>query len=308
MINLSDHLPETFTSDPLGNDRIRQEMDRISDQYQEELVQAFAKHVQGIIQDLEPLAQQEDYIAISTYRSNPAPLAAVIFLMWDDGYKVGGAQAIAGMIRSLPQDIRQNPDLLRPIDAANVRELIKIRRGNTGFRNLTAEAAVRDRSFTLAGNFLESQLSTLKTIITQGFTVVPDLGRPLNPAEQQAQIGRLLDISKARAQTITQTETTYALNQGRLTTYRKSNLATHLLFIPIDDTRTTRWCRSRMGMVFPIDQVEFVKANTPPLHYRCRSVVSALLPIIPEHKLMIDDPTREPGNRVLEPLLSGWRN
>lgn len=81
-------------------------------------------------------------------------------------------------------------------------------------------------------------------------------------------------FSKARLN-IVRTESMAAYNQGILASYRGNRFIVAVQFNAILDARTTPWCRSRDGMVMKLDD-ERLAANTPPLHYQCRSVLTPM--------------------------------
>ena len=82
--------------------------------------------------------------------------------------------------------------------------------------------------------------------------------------------------TKARLEVIARTNATTAFNQGRLETFRQnSDFVKAVKYSSILDTRTTDICKSRHGKIMLLDSEEMA-ANTPPLHYQCRSI---LLPV-----------------------------
>lgn len=84
------------------------------------------------------------------------------------------------------------------------------------------------------------------------------------------------DFSKHRLENIARTETSAALTQGRLARFREpgSNVV-GVQFVAIMDARTTRMCQARDGMMMRLDD-ERLAANTPPLHFMCRSTLVAI--------------------------------
>jgi SPP1 gp7 family putative phage head morphogenesis protein len=81
-------------------------------------------------------------------------------------------------------------------------------------------------------------------------------------------------IGRARAENIARTEATTAFNQGRLVAFREtSGFVAAVEFMAITDARTTPICMERDGLVLALDDPR-LPANTPPLHYMCRSVLS----------------------------------
>jgi SPP1 gp7 family putative phage head morphogenesis protein len=113
------------------------------------------------------------------------------------------------------------------------------------------------------------------------------------------------DMARARAAMIVQTETTLYYNRARRAVYDRSGDVTHYLFVALRDKATTKWCRSRQGLVFEKGTV-LLDTNQPPCHWNCRSELLPLSPLNPGHLKMIDDPSRRASNRRLEPLPPGW--
>lgn len=111
--------------------------------------------------------------------------------------------------------------------------------------------------------------------------------------------------SHARAKLIVETETTRYYNSTRKAIYDLSNDVTHYLFIAIRDQRTTKWCKTRDGLVYEKGS-DFLKRETPPCHWNCRSEIVPLTPMNPSHLKLIHDKSIQRGNRKPEPLPKGW--
>lgn len=109
----------------------------------------------------------------------------------------------------------------------------------------------------------------------------------------------------SRAKMIVETETTYYYNKTRRDLYDKSADVTHYLYMAIRDHRTTKWCKTRHGLVYRKDDPLFDK-ETPPIHWNCRSEILPLSPLNPRHKELIDDPKKLRRNHKCEPLPEGW--
>ncbi|MEW6282139.1 MAG: phage minor head protein, partial [Candidatus Eremiobacterota bacterium] len=77
-------------------------------------------------------------------------------------------------------------------------------------------------------------------------------------------------LSRGRLEYIARTEATTAYNVGRLP--GRGRLCGRVQFSAILDARTTDICRSRDGLVMRMDDPR-LPANTPPLHFQCRSVL-----------------------------------
>jgi len=65
------------------------------------------------------------------------------------------------------------------------------------------------------------------------------------------------------------------MNQGRLEGFKAPELKGFIKaveFSAILDSRTTDICEARDGLILAIDDPR-LSANTPPLHYQCRSIL-----------------------------------
>lgn len=109
----------------------------------------------------------------------------------------------------------------------------------------------------------------------------------------------------ARAKTIVETETTYYYNKTRKEFYDKSPDVTHYLFVSIRDKATTKWCKTRKGLVYKKDS-NLLKEETPPVHWNCRSELLPLTKQNPVHLKLIDDSSIQRENNKPEPLPTGW--
>lgn len=122
------------------------------------------------------------------------------------------------------------------------------------------------------GRFFErDQVDTVRRILVQAL----EEGWPTKRVEDELR-RQLVGVSRHRAHTIARTEATTAFNQGRLAMFQQSGgYVVAVQFSAILDTRTTEMCRARHGLVLALEDAALA-ANTPPLHYSCRSY---LLPI-----------------------------
>lgn len=127
--------------------------------------------------------------------------------------------------------------------------------------------ALEKRSILLAGDVEGSISQTVKKIMLEHLRGVPRL-------ETEEMVERALETNRNRARLITTTETTYAYNRGRLTAYHE-NEVDYVRFSAVMDSRTSKQCRSRHGLVMRMDS-SLLADNTPPLHGRCRSVLSPI--------------------------------
>lgn len=116
-----------------------------------------------------------------------------------------------------------------------------------------------------------------------------------------------------RAQTIVRTETTRYYNDARRAYYDKGGDVTHYLFLAVRDKATTPWCtsqkvdgkRGRSGLVYAKDD-PLLDAETPPVHWNCRSELLPLNRFNPAHRKLIADPAMQRRNHVCHALPPGW--
>ena len=126
----------------------------------------------------------------------------------------------------------------------------------------------KTHSVKLAGNFSKDQLSYTQEILKRGIA----------EGRTQKETMKLLsekfpDFSKHRLQNIVRTESGRMYNHGRLTTfYANRDAVEGVRFSAIMDRRTSEICSSRHGLVLSLDEQDEIAANSPPLHFQCRSV------------------------------------
>jgi SPP1 gp7 family putative phage head morphogenesis protein len=113
------------------------------------------------------------------------------------------------------------------------------------------------------------------------------------------------DMAKARVETIVRTESTNYWNKGRRVLYDRSPDVTHYLFVALRDKATTRWCKTRQGLVYAKND-PLLKKETPAIHYGCRSEILPLSTLNPRHLNLINDKTRARRNNRCAPLPPGW--
>lgn len=118
-------------------------------------------------------------------------------------------------------------------------------------------------------------------------------------------IQRGADVAYSRAKMIVATETTYYYNKVRKEIYGDSKDVSHFLFMAIRDHRTTKWCKTRHGLVYSKDDPLSDK-ETPPIHWNCRSEILPLTPQNPRHLALIKSKSRARRSHTPEPLPKGW--
>jgi SPP1 gp7 family putative phage head morphogenesis protein len=164
-------------------------------------------------------------------------------------------------------------------------------------REYTSEEAIailKKRELVLAGEVESDLVTAIKEILLHYLA-----GTPLKST--QASIANILDHNMNRASLIVTTETTYAYNRGRLISYRE-NKVDYVRFSAIMDSRTSQICQSRQGLVMGMDDSD-LSSNTPPLHGRCRSVLTPIYSRY-EPELITDSNTNWSD---AAPLPKGWK-
>ncbi|WP_222427924.1 minor capsid protein [Sporomusa sp. KB1] len=119
--------------------------------------------------------------------------------------------------------------------------------------------------------------------------------------ETIAAMSNLAKVNVRRAELITTTESTYVYNRGRLAGFHDADVD-YLRFSATLDNRTSAQCRSRHGLVLRMGSAE-LSANIPPLHGRCRSVLS---PLFSKYQPEYITPSSTDWSKVA-PLPKGWK-
>ncbi len=230
--------------------------------------------------------------------------------LWRSGYALGAEHGWAEMMVAIPESAKVQANAATfELDNQTLSLIAALLTGEPGLMiPLNVEQAILQRVLSIAGTYSRDILNQIKGHLISA--AVPINGQPPIPrSELERRIQSTLNVGKARAETIARNELTYAYNTARVQTFRESSLVTHVRFIAILDNRTSPICRSRNGMVIPITDFGTIEANRPPLHHRCRSFLSPVMPAVSAaHKTWVDDPDRQWNNRTLEPLPQGWRN
>jgi len=130
-------------------------------------------------------------------------------------------------------------------------------------------------------------------------------GKQWTQDEIRASIRKAAKVSVKRATVIASTETTRYYNQARRQRYDQVTLVTHYLYMAIRDKATTKWCKTRHGLVLTKGTAALDK-STPPIHFNCRSQLLPLVRTNPRHKKLIDDESLRIENKKVEHLPPGW--
>ncbi len=132
----------------------------------------------------------------------------------------------------------------------------------------------------------------VQRVITQG------LSEGLNNRDIMKRLAQVFPgFSRHRLENIARTETASAYNAGRLATFRDSRFVVAVQFSAIIDDRTTEICKARDGRILLLSDPA-LDANTPPLHYQCRST------LVPVDKFDLAD--LQDGVQEVEERFFGW--
>lgn len=130
-------------------------------------------------------------------------------------------------------------------------------------------------------------------------------GKKVSQEEIVERVQDAMGIGPARATTIVNTETTRYYNDTRREFYDELDAVTHYLFVCIRDQRTTKWCKTRDKLVYEKES-EYLKKETPPVHWNCRSELLPLTKQNPEHRRYINSKARARENNSPARLPPGW--
>ncbi|MEM6838135.1 MAG: minor capsid protein [Cyanobacteria bacterium P01_C01_bin.120] len=281
---------------------------RIENRYSNEMIEALEAETQRYLNRMDDALADQDVRAINASQWPTASiLQRIIFELWTDAFALGGEQGIEEM-RAATSDAKEFSRVCRfavPLDVQRDIEAI-FELETPQLINTDAVEAVVGRANLLAGDFADDVFLDLRKHLVAAIVPQADTGNPISQSELLERIQKTLKVSEARAKVIARTEITAAYNQGRQQSFNESDLVDYIRFIAISDDRTTDICISRDGMLMPKSDVALVTANTPPLHYACRSTISPVMSRLSRFEEIVTDPQRDPQNRTLAPLLKGW--
>ncbi len=162
------------------------------------------------------------------------------------------------------------------------------------FKPLEAMKALEAKELILAGNWESDVTSQVKNVLMMQL-------QGMDRREAERSIATILNSNLSRAELILTTETTYAYNRGRLSAFRAGNVD-YVRFSAVMDARTSAVCSSRHGLIMSMDSPE-LSSNTPPLHGRCRSI---LTPILSAYQSELITPEALNWSNV-KAIPKGWR-
>lgn len=149
----------------------------------------------------------------------------------------------------------------------------------------------------LSGKELSDLQAKVKNDLFQALQENPEL--TLREAKKKI-IESSQAFSNARIDNILRTEGTRIANQRRLDMFDKSSIVQGVQFLAVLDNRTTLYCSKRHKLEFKLTDPALRAYNTPPLHYRCRSILSPIT-IYEEF-----NPLTEDQEKALPPPMAGF--
>lgn len=162
------------------------------------------------------------------------------------------------------------------------------------FKPYEAIRSLEARELVLAGSWESEIITTVKQILIRHL-------QGMSRKEAESLIMQVMKTNHNRAELIVITETTYAYNRGRLSSFH-ANQVDYVRFSAVMDARTSQVCRSRNGLIMALDSPD-LPGNTPPLHGRCRSI---LTPIYSKYQPELISEDKKDWSKV-KPIPKGWR-
>jgi SPP1 gp7 family putative phage head morphogenesis protein len=171
------------------------------------------------------------------------------------------------------------------------------------FRDRRYWPKVMKRSKALTEKLRKAYMGKLRRKFNQ---VMPKIrAGELTPAEAKKDLMEAWKTSKSRVETIFRTETTTYFTKTQIAFFSGDDEILGFMFDAVKDSSSTDICRTRHGLVYKPGS-KLLHENEPPCHYNCRSQFVALANTESNRKL-VEDPSRDPENRKVAPLPSGWR-
>jgi SPP1 gp7 family putative phage head morphogenesis protein len=159
------------------------------------------------------------------------------------------------------------------------------------FTPFDAIQQLKKRSIYLAGDVERKITDNIKKILIDHLIGTERKWTEVN-------IANLLKSNMDRASLIVTTETSYAYNRGRLFAYKEYG-ADYVQYSATMDARTCEICASRHGKIMKTSEIG---DNTPPVHGRCRCVLSPIYSDVQSN--LLTDSALDWSN--VKPLPKGW--
>ncbi|WP_243447539.1 minor capsid protein [Clostridium tetani] len=115
-------------------------------------------------------------------------------------------------------------------------------------------------------NNKDKLIMELQTNLTQAFI----RGDPIDKTSRI--IADRMNVSKNRARTLVNTESSYITSKATFDSYSKSGIVKEYEILATLDLHTSRICRSLDGKVFKVNEKE-IGVNAPPFHPNCRTTI-----------------------------------
>lgn len=264
---------DKFSSDkfPSSEQTIGKELTEIEKPAQSLFEQTFKTHLDRAIDKLSKAINEGDRETIKKYKWGlNIELGNNLWGEWLLGWETG--------IKRGNKEIRRQQATEKKQELA----LFKMPEAETAvIRNTAAEEAVRQRVNTLAKDVSDDQWKQIKAAILDAIKPISETEPPISRKQLYARINEALgdraNRFKNRAEMIARTELTAAYNAGRLDSYVKSGLVEAVKYRTIFDDRRCPICASRQGLIVPLTDIESIAKITPPIHPRCRCVLSPVL-------------------------------
>ena len=171
------------------------------------------------------------------------------------------------------------------------------------FRDPKRWAVIQRRSNALSRRLRQQYLEKLRKKFRK---IIPQvLSNEITPQEAKNALMDSWHTSKARTETIFRTETSNYFAATQLSYFAGDPNIIGFLFDSVADKARTPICKSRHGLVYRPDSA-LLRANTPSLHFNCRSHLIALANT-PYNRKLLEDPKRDPEKVSVVPLDPDWR-
>lgn len=277
---------------------------RLEDAGTAALVEILESETDSLLRRAETALTNGDIPALLSLQWPAAGLMArAIVRIWAEGFAVGAEHGLEEM-RTAVADLVPVAMIRRFALADDMAQVLTLDANQ--LINTDAVAAVLGRSNMLAGNFADDTFNLLRQDLIAAIAPQPGTGNPISRRELVERVQKTLGVGANRAAAIAVTETNYAYTNGRLNSFKQSELVDYVRVIAVTDSRTTQICLSRNGLIAPKNDLSAI-GGSPPYHTFCRSTLGAVMSQLSRFQDMVADPNNDPANRSLAPLPTGWR-
>lgn len=200
-----------------------------------------------------------------------------------------------GMEKDTKHLAKRLPSRLLPTSFADLRKM---------YDEYRTKKKLPPRLKTFANDLKKEYLGRVKSIWSD-FSEAFRSGDAFAQADVVEKIKDAGKVTSSRAKTMVRTETTSYYNQVRKKIYDSSSDITHYMFLAIRDQATTKWCKTRDGLIYKKGE-EVTRRETPGVHWSCRSEMVPLTPLNPVHLKLINNKSKWRQFHRPEPLPPGW--